>query len=78
MAKTKKVSKIKKMPKHKDELGYTAFELAKFMTKKELKQFYEWMYGQTCGISNGEVIYYAWDVERFLNLIRKGIPTYWD
>lgn len=65
-------------PDHKH--GYTALRIASFMTKKELKSFNNWMYGQTCALDEKtkQCVYYKHDVERFINLIRKGTPTSWD
>jgi len=82
-AKKKTVPKAKKitnsLPKPHDRLGYTYEELKTFLTSKELKKFNDWIYGQTCAINKkGQFIYYAWDVERFVDLVRKGKPTYWD
>lgn len=75
--KSKKADSLIPKPKHK--LGYTYEELKTFLTVKELKKFNEWIYGQTCAINNqGQFVYYAWDVERFIDLVRKDTPTYWD
>lgn len=74
----KKAKKIK-LPKPGNEYGYSYEEIIKFMSKKELTEFDKWMFGQTCGLDdNHQPIYYTWDVERFLNLIRNKVPTFWD
>jgi len=58
---------------------YIEEDLKKMMTKKEFEQFGKWMYGQTGLVRrDGKCGYYSWDVERFLKLVRKGIPTYFD
>jgi len=44
------------------------------LTKEAFKKFGEWMYGQTCGVSDDgkEGCPYPWDVERW---IRQGCKT---
>lgn len=60
--------------------GYTDENLRSFLTKKEHKQFWKWMYGQTCAFDKelNQCIAYGHDVMRFVELVRKGKPTYWD
>lgn len=60
--------------------GYTHSYIRSFLTKEEIKQFDIWMYGQTCALDEKtkQCVYYEHDVERFINLIRKGVSTYWD
>jgi len=58
---------------------YLSEDLDILMTKVERKKFNKWIGGQTiCVTDKGEFGYYSWDVESFLNLIRKGTPTYFD
>jgi len=68
------------LPKPLHKIGYTYSEIESFLTKKELKKFNDWMYGQTCGVdeNTGQHLIYAWDVQRFVDMVRKGTPTYWD
>ncbi|HLD91053.1 MAG TPA: hypothetical protein VI911_08590 [Patescibacteria group bacterium] len=57
---------------------YTCEDIEKELTKEELKQFSKWINGQTCGIVDNQCVYYSEDVERFIRMVRKGIPTYFD
>lgn len=54
-------------------------KIEELLTPKELGRFKNWMEGQTVSIyPDGATNYYDWDVKRFLDLVRKGIPTYFD
>lgn len=68
------------IPEPDHEYGYTNAHVKSFLTKKEYVQFGKWMYGQTCAWDEklNECIYYGHDVMRFVDLVRKGKPTYWD
>ncbi len=45
----------------------TSDQLKSVLTPAAYRAFGKWMYGQTCALSvTGEVIYYAWDIERFI------------
>ena len=59
------------------------------MTKKEVKKllkenklkwsdFSKWMNGQTVGMKDGEIDYYDWDVQRYIQLLVNNKPTYFD
>lgn len=67
-----------KLPVPKHELGYTYDEIKSFMTAQEYEKFCEWMNGQTCAIEDDVIYVYECDVERFLAMVRRGKPTYWD
>lgn len=72
-------SKIgRKVPKPRNKLGYSSTELESFMTETELKKFNKWIRGQTCAIVNRTILYYPWDVQRYLDSVREGKLTYWD
>ena len=45
-------------------------EVIKLLDKHNLsiEAFYKWMNGQTVGIKNGELDYYEYDVDRFINM----------
>lgn len=69
--------------KYEDQFGYYLLDdVKKMLSKKELREFGKWMYGQTCPlIKVGELeecAYYEEDVIRFIGLIRYNIPTYFD
>ena len=68
------------IPEPDHHYGYTDAHIKSFLTKKEYVQFGKWIYGQTCvwDEKKKECIYYGHDVMRFVDLVRKGIPTYWD
>lgn len=56
-------------------------EVAKLMKKNgiTMKEFDEWMFGQTVGINeDGTINYYEHDVMRFIELKVNGTPTYFD
>mgnify|MGYP001278342843 CR=1 FL=1 len=54
-------------------------EVKALMTPAEFVTFQQWIEGQTMGIyADGTANIYDWDVERFLHLLRHGIPTIWD
>jgi hypothetical protein len=58
---------------------YCFSEIEEILNKKELKQFNEWMYDQTCYMNDiGEMLYYSHDIYRFLRMIRKNASTYLD
>lgn len=61
-------------------MGYTHEDLLMILSPAEMKKFGDWIYGQTCGVDEktGNCLIYPWDLERFIALVRKGIPTYWD
>ena len=62
-----------KGPRHGSSFDYYLDEdLSAIMTPEELMRFNEWIVGQTGGIIDGQFAIYAWDVERFLDNIRKG------
>ncbi len=68
-----------KLPKSLHKLGYLNRELQYFMSDEELKEFNKWIGGQTGFVTdNGEFGFYSWDVKRFLEMVRKLKPTYWD
>lgn len=70
---------MKPLPKPQHALGYTDREIQAFMTVREYERFRKWMRGQTMTEnSDGELISYSWDVDRFLLMVREGVPTYWD
>ena len=78
MAKNKK-SKDTFIPKARHPMGYTGEEIATFMSKGERTKFFAWMNGQTGGVSeDGDMLFYTWDVKRFLAMVREGTPTYFD
>jgi len=62
----------------KDFTYYLDEDIKRIMSKSEIEKFEGWIYGQTVGVVRGKVAYYSWDVERFLRLIRKGVPTFFD
>ena len=68
------------IPEPDHEYGYTDAHIKSFLTKKEYVQFVKWMYGQTCAWDEKrkECIAYGHDVMRFVDMVRKGTPTYWD
>ena len=49
-------------------------EISELMGKRRYKKFLKWMYGQT----TSEHGVYPWDLERYLNMINNGKPTYFD
>lgn len=57
---------------------YFEADLELFMSKSELKKFDKWIRGQTCALIDGKMVFYSWDVERFLKLVREKIPTFFD
>lgn len=80
MLKSKKSKKEIQLPNPKHKRGYTFEEIKSFLTEKEFKRFNDWIYGQTCGIDEktNELLIYAWDVQRFVEMVRNNVPTYWD
>jgi hypothetical protein len=70
--------KTLKLPKPKHRCGYYYSQLVEFMNLTELKEFTNWINGQTCTTVNGRIVYYKWDVRRFLELRRFGKETYFD
>jgi hypothetical protein len=66
------------LPKPKHELGYTFEELDMFMTEGELKDFGNWIYGQTMAMEEGKPLVYVYDVARYLNLVRHNVSTLFD
>ncbi len=76
--KSKKSKPTKKLPKAKHKFGYTYSELETFLTLSELEKFRKWIRGQTCAFENDTVYVYTHDVERFVNDVLQGKPTYWD
>lgn len=79
MLKSKKSKKKIQLPKPKHKRGYTYEEIKSFLTEKELKRFNDWIYGQTCDVDEmNELLIYAWDVQRFVEMVRNNVPTYWD
>ena len=43
------------------------------------KEFYEWIYGQTCPVvEDAPSAVYSWDFVRWYDMRFKGIPTYFD
>ena len=80
MLKSKKSKKKIQLPKPKHKRGYTYEEIKSFLTEKELKRFNDWIDGQTCAVDakTNQSIIYGHDVMRFVDMVRKGTPTYWD
>jgi hypothetical protein len=75
----KKPKEVKSnLPKAKHKLGYTYAELETFLNESELDKFRKWIRGQTCAFEDGVVYTYTHDVERFVDCVLKGKPTYWD
>lgn len=66
------------LPKPLYTHGYSYEELPDFMTEDELAKFNKWIGGQTVAMEEGRIIYYSWDVQRFLENVRKNSKTYWD
>lgn len=65
--------KRKKLPKPRHKMGYTAAELDALMPDMaERKRFNKQFGCQTCMIDakTGETIYYTWDVEKCLAIVR--------
>lgn len=40
--------------------------------------FWEWMNGQTCPMSEGELGYFWYDVHRYVQNKTNGVPLIWD
>lgn len=80
MLKSKKSKKAIELPAPKHKRGYTYEEIRSFLTEKEFRKFTNWMGGQTCSIDEktNELLIYAWDVQRFVEMVRNKVPTYWD
>ena len=51
-----------------EELGFTHNQMVRFLPPAEFQRFIFWMRGQTCGVVNGEPVYYYYDVRRFLKI----------
>lgn len=71
----------KPLPKELDhEYGWYGTTLKKCFYAKDLKKMNHWFTGQTGAIceKTGQFVYYSWDVDRYLNLMLKGEPTYFD
>lgn len=66
------------LPKRQYQHGYSYDELADFMSEEELLKFNKWIGGQTCAVEDDQIIYFSWDVQRFLENVRTGSKTYWD
>ena len=48
-------------------------EIIKLIGEENLDKFSKWMYGQTVSMyKNGEVNYYPWDVEAFVEKLKTG------
>ena len=82
----KKIKKSTRMHEHAQipepnhKMGYTGDFIETFLSKSELKKFWQWMRGQTCtrDEKTKEFVYYTYDVVRFVEMTRKNIPTLWD
>lgn len=76
----KKKPKYPKYLEQDTDAGYTDKQCRKIMTKMEYKAFCKWMNGQTMCLDRvtKQPVVYAWDVDRFLKLVREGKQTYWD
>lgn len=75
----KGTSRVKKVPKPDHKWGYSDKLIRKILTPEEYIKFCAWMTGQTVAWDEKlGGITYKWDLDRFLDCIRKGIPTYWD
>lgn len=50
---------------------YTHDETVALLIKNNLdtNEFHEWMYGQTCPVVDGEICYFKWDVDRYVNAV---------
>ena len=62
------------------EMGLTEKELKQIFTYQMLQSFKKWMYGQTCCMHEGEIIYYFCDISRFIGYWKSGQqhPLTWD
>lgn len=61
--------------------AYSRKGVKRLMRKHKLSvtPFWKWMYGQTCPIlPSGEMGYYAWDVDRYIQWKKKGVKPIWD
>jgi hypothetical protein len=66
-------------PRIQDDLTfYFSEDIEAELTPEEMKKFNKWICGQTGCIVDGKFAYYSWDVERFINMVRKGTITYFD
>jgi hypothetical protein len=64
-------------PKHK--YGYYEQQVRDMMEDSEWSKFLSWMTGQTVMATKaGKTVFFTRDVQRFLELVRNGVPTYWD
>lgn len=72
----------KPLPKTLDHnLGWYWGTLKKCFYATELKKLGKWFRGQTCAIdskNNNEIVYYSWDVQRYLDYALDGKPLIWD
>lgn len=62
-----------KLPKPKHKMGYTSAELDAMMPDLDERKRFNKQFGvQTCMIDKktGNVIFYSWDVERCLEIVR--------
>ena len=74
-----KINKILKPRKDQDGDDYYFDEdIKKMLTNDEYIKFNEWISGQTGSFIDGKCAIFAHDVNRFLRMIREGIPTYFD
>ena len=70
--------RIYKYASGEEEHYYLDEDLKEFLTPEEYKKFNQWICGQTCTMLDGRIAIYAHDVQRFVNMVRKGTPTYFD
>lgn len=67
------------LPQPRHEHGYCQAEINSFMFPGLAKEFGDWMYGQTCMMEDGSLIYYFQDVISFVEGIlskARGVPVY--
>ena len=58
------------IPEPNHELGYTESALRENLAPWMLREFLEWMVGQTVSSNDkGETVYYTYDVHRFLGIV---------
>lgn len=77
----KVIGLILKTPAPRQTDGFEYYfdeDIKTFMFVKEYESFCKWMNGQTVGVIGSKSAIYACDVQRFLDSVRKNIPTYFD
>ena len=72
--------KYPKFFKSEHDGGYTFKEIKNLLTKSEYKSFEKWICGQTgtMNLKTKELLVYAWDVNRFIDIVRSGGIDVWD